>query len=296
MNAHTLKIKDFALHQERTLKVTPSLVRFALERRCNVDTNSAETSLIGMSFFTQSTRRETAMDIYTTYPLNERDLNHISNLMFQSRIAVPSLGEKRTVRHPLLDPAVYADELHEGDFFFPLFIMHTHPSQLAVISARDTNGDGDMPALLSRYSTHYTLGDAKFQITSPAIHVIAAQNGLEIPPIDTGFLFYQFTGNHGAFDTFAKEYSALRMKTLGSTQDSVLCVRQAEADYAFSKEMNRSGAFKAMYFPPASAQPIHQKLIPLYHRYENGHVCIDPKNLSRICQNFTYEARVKRVA
>ena len=59
MNAHTLKIKDFALHQERTLKVTPSLVRFALERRCNVDTNSAETSLIGMSFFyTVNTKRD----------------------------------------------------------------------------------------------------------------------------------------------------------------------------------------------------------------------------------------------
>ncbi len=298
MNQHTIKINDLPLYEERILRISPSLVRHSLERYRNGDTSSVETSLIGLSTLTQSTRRGASIVIYTTYPLNEEDLDKFRSLIFQQKIAVPSLGSKNQTSYGSLDYEIYSQELKDENLFIPIFYMHTHPSE-SIIPSNNSNNiingkSGDLSSIISIYNSDCSLNYKKFRIVNPAINVIAGTS-LGTSPLDTSFLFYQLTENKVAFEKFVEEYSNITDRVLEKNKRKRKYIQyQHEIDYDFSKEMTKSSAFNVMYFPPRNASPEIKRKKSLYKTI-NDYSFIDKDNISKICRKFSYEIKIKRL-
>ncbi len=198
------------------------------------------------------------------------------------RIAVPSLGNKSSVKDPELCRETYRQELstekpEDEVLYLPIFHLHTHPCH------RSFPSENDLVNATQRYETEISLGPRRARVRNPTINVINDNSkgvGFGNRMHGDSQFFYQFNGDFQAYERFMNEYK--RNLETAYKKDG----RCPEGHFA--QQMAKSGAFKAIAYPKGSL------FVPL--KTENAVLHRVKKQAMRtLGEKFAYDITVRRM-
>jgi hypothetical protein len=283
----TLELSDLVSGVQREFSITPSFFRFILSRTEALDKQTLDQCMRVATDLTAITDREVAMIIYSELPKDPDVYNYRNRLISLpvSKLAVPNIGDMRSVHNPTLDKKLYDSFINKIDcesknnikvVYVPIVNFHTHPG--TTFKTGTFPSKNDLMNTKHRYRSKIDISDIHLDTTNPELQVICTSHGLHWTgnlPFSSQ-LFYQYTGNEQALQAFLDNYDTLIKRYWANPKE-------------FARQMQLSGAFKTEYFEPG-------ELVERFNvRIERGQgIRITKKNETRLARKFAYNLRIYR--
>ncbi len=272
-----IRIQDLERGIERRIDITPHFIRNTLTKKYAGSPPDVSECLVTAADFTALTEREISFLLYSSFPSDPQIYQSIHTMSWfnHDRIAVPSVGNKVSVTDPILCRDTYAKEISKDDpqnerLYLPIVHIHTHPSSNCFPST------ADLENAVQRYHTPMPIGYKSIDVINPTINIIQDNRG------GVGFgnritndaqFIYQFNGNYLQYKEFMKNYK--------STIDKALATTPKFPEHIIAKEMEKSGAFKAIAYPQGT-------LLELFPDCPHPLYRIKPQPRRKIGEKFAY--------
>ncbi|GEM_PF-3251764 len=281
-----IRIQDITIGIEKTINITPHFIRDALTKKYAGSPPDITECLVTAADFTAVTGREISFILYSSFPSDPQSYESIRKISWfnHNRIAVPSIGDKKSVSDPILSHDNYAKELNKNDpqnekLYLPIFHIHTHPKSNCYPS------NNDLENTIGRYKERIRpIGYYRsIELINPTINIINDNRG------GTGFgariandaqFIYQFNGNYQQYEKFLKTYIFM--------VDKAHSTNPKFPEQTIAKEMEQSGAFKAIAYPAGT-------LVELFPESPHPLYRIKSQHRTKLGKKFAYTLTAKRI-
>lgn len=308
----SINLSDFKAGESLEIPITKYFImNFFLRGNYFPTPITLENCLDMANKFSLITNREMVIDMYTHFPNNMVQYNERGHPLF--KWAEITIGTEKQVSPPQFNMELYKKIFERLDhLYLPIFTTHTHPNAEEGVLASEDDLKSTRKTLRKDVITVIT-GKKKeriwFEVENNLIHIISGQkmHSYENLSIKSNYLFYQYTGNIGAYGELMKSYDKIFNETFSigrkqkeceneramlqcmeTTKPSIVTKRSKH----FARKLEESKAFKAVCF---NGEELFEKRMSHILTGEKAiSTFIKEEAAEKISRKFPYKIIVKR--